>query len=112
MPLEQHQIDRAKELLRHQWPMSRVARAVGTNYNTLRNAIDPEWHTRRRQAERERYTRSCGPTHFVPAKPESPDDLLAERDRLSNMPKTLSQHFFGDPMPGRSALDRKLASGV
>lgn len=32
-----------------------------------------------------------------------------EKDRLAAMPMTLSQFLFGDPLPGRSALDKRKA---
>lgn len=32
--------------------------------------------------------------------------LLEERDRLMSLPRTLTESQFGDPLPGRSALDR------
>jgi hypothetical protein len=36
-------------------------------------------------------------------------DMLIERDRRRALPLTLSQQYFGDPPPGRSALDRRAA---
>lgn len=32
---------------------------------------------------------------------------LIERDRIASIEPTLSQYYFGDPMPGRSALDKR-----
>ena len=41
-----------------------------------------------------------------------PDPLaLADRDRRANLePRDLTAWFFGDPLPGMSALDRRLLS--
>jgi hypothetical protein len=41
-----------------------------------------------------------------------PDPLaLADRDRRANLePRDLTAWFFGDPLPGMSALDRRLFS--
>jgi hypothetical protein len=35
------------------------------------------------------------------------DELIAERDRCLTQPRDLTAAFFGDPLPGRSALDRR-----
>jgi hypothetical protein len=41
----------------------------------------------------------------------APDHVLAERDRtLARAPRDLTAAIAGDPLPGRSALDRKMAS--
>lgn len=39
------------------------------------------------------------------ARPSS--EMLAERDAALAAPLSLTAHVFGDPPPGRSALDRK-----
>jgi response regulator RpfG family c-di-GMP phosphodiesterase len=40
-----------------------------------------------------------------------PDHVLAERDqRLARQPRDLTAAIVGDPLPGRSALDRKMAN--
>lgn len=36
----------------------------------------------------------------------APAEILAERDRILSQPQTLNMIFLGDPLPGRSALDR------
>lgn len=37
-----------------------------------------------------------------------PVDVMAERDvRLATAPRDITAEFFGDPLPGYSALDRK-----
>jgi hypothetical protein len=43
----------------------------------------------------------------------APDHVLAERDQtLARAPRDLIAAIMGDPLPGRSALDRKMASIV
>lgn len=37
------------------------------------------------------------------------DARLAERDRVLSQPRTLTAELCGDPLPGRSALDRSQA---
>lgn len=37
----------------------------------------------------------------------APDHVMEERDRVINGQRTLTGVMFGDPLPGRSALDRR-----
>ena len=39
-----------------------------------------------------------------------PQSVLIERAEILSKPLTLSQIFLGDPMPGRSALDKKVSA--
>lgn len=42
-----------------------------------------------------------------------PDELLTERQHRSDLkPRDLTAAFFGDPLPGYSALDRKQQAGA
>lgn len=41
-----------------------------------------------------------------------PNSVLLERDRAKARPITLTAEIFGDPLPGRSALDKKRSSGA
>jgi hypothetical protein len=36
-----------------------------------------------------------------------PESVIEERDRVFAVAETFEQHYFGDPLPGRSALDRR-----
>lgn len=38
-----------------------------------------------------------------------PHYVIAERDEALNKPRTLTSEAFGDPLPGRSALERRNA---
>ncbi len=38
---------------------------------------------------------------------QPPDHVIAERDRVMAAPREMSAIAFGDPLPGRSALDRR-----
>jgi hypothetical protein len=35
-----------------------------------------------------------------------PQDAIDERDRAFSVVETVEQHYFGDPLPGRSAAER------
>lgn len=45
--------------------------------------------------------------HYVWGSPDVTAEMLAERDRVFEQEWSLSQIYFGDPLPGRSALDQR-----
>jgi hypothetical protein len=53
--------------------------------------------------------RGCEPTHLMLSPSVRPCPLaLADRDRRAELePRDLTAWFFGDPLPGMSALDRR-----
>lgn len=53
-------------------------------------------------------TRRNRPPARTPDGPRPADCPVAERDRVTAHWPTFEQTYFGDPPPGRSALDRKL----
>src|SRR3990167_7967135 len=48
----------------------------------------------------------CGPVQPAPSVDPA---ALAELERARSAPQSLTAMFFGDPLPGRSALDNRLA---
>lgn len=66
-----------------------------------------------RKESREFYRRkakAAGTTsdaHIVMTHQPPPPEVLAERDAAMWRPTTLTALVFGDPLPGRSALDRR-----
>jgi hypothetical protein len=46
------------------------------------------------------------PTHAV-YDPEPPAEVLRDRDRRRSLDRDINMTLFGDPEPGRSALDRR-----
>lgn len=64
----------------------------------------------RRQKVRDRineYQRSFRAVGLVTIHCRPSVDLLEERDRLLSLPRPLTAELMGDPLPGRSALDRR-----
>jgi hypothetical protein len=53
--------------------------------------------------------RGCEPAHLMLSPSVRPCPLaLADRDRRAELePRDLTAWFFGDPLPGMSALDRR-----
>lgn len=112
--MTQDQISQARKMRAsgQQWAL--ICQFVGENYHTVRRAIDPLWAQSRRDGVNEIRNRrrvpepgknSCGFTES--REPRNPD-YDPRRDGVLE-PQTLSQIFLGDPLPGRSALDKKIA---
>jgi len=60
----------------------------------------PKIATDEKQAEKLR--------HQIRIKSDCPPEVLAERDRVASAwPVSITAAFFGDPAPGRSALDQR-----
>jgi hypothetical protein len=104
------------------WSWSQLALHFRVADMTVRRAIDPQMRERlnardrelrhervRRARERdESVARAAHDTREF-ARPRVDPAALAERDRRMSVVPTLDQRFFGDPLPGRSALDQKRA---
>jgi len=45
-------------------------------------------------------------------RPRPSDEAIAEAQRLMDLPRTTTQELMGDPLPGRSALDKLSSSHV
>lgn len=95
-----------------------AARHAGVSYDRLRNYLNPDERKRLQRVANERYLRRKAlglvrprelPTRTVASRPIVPGDILAERDKAMNQPRSLTAHLMGDPAPGRSALDRRAA---
>ena len=79
------------------------------DYATIRRVIEPGYAERRaRQIAESKGDRlkSLGEREPVKAK-QVPASILADRDRRSNAPRSLTALFCGDPAPGQSALDKR-----
>jgi hypothetical protein len=94
----------------------RLGYAVKTVADQLRQALmgDAErqrWRDRknaRRRAKREA-TRDGRCIEENSISPRAPEWVVADRDRRLSRPYDIRVDFLGEPEPGRSALDRKLA---
>ena len=86
--------------------------AVGLGYETLRSAADPEFAQRRRDGinarRRADYSRRYIPpdTHRV-ERVLTPKEALAALASIPHDTRSFTARAFGDPLPGRSALDRR-----
>ena len=80
-------------------------RAMAKYLQCPRDQVDEVFHGRRQHRKtlhRNRYVKG-------PIFNSVPPEVLAERDhRLSLPPRSIGAMLFGDPEPGRSALDKKM----
>ena len=109
----------AIEMRSRKQPWTAVCYAIGESEYVVRAALDPAWaETRRRQARdgrarrngtlirRPREVISQPSMHMVKAI-SVPLSAVAERDRVFSLMPTIHQRLLGDPLPGRSALDKR-----
>lgn len=111
-------VDKAKQMLADgSMKMGTVARLLGVELVTLRRHIDPDYRAKHNVANRDRArvkaekvkAKEVMPKHGpAPPRQPPPEDQAA---RLAEIPKTdtrdLTGRVMGDPLSGRSALDRR-----
>ena len=89
------EIHTAQLLRREGKTFGQIGRRLGRSREAIRDACKGLAHT---------------VVHNVPSV-GVPDHVLAEREQcLARQPRDLTAAIVGDPLPGRSALDRKMAS--
>lgn len=110
-PVTQEQVAHALELRAGGMHWEAVGNAMGLTPNRIRYASDPEWAKMRRErtAERKRVENAVlagYPPHFADRRipTEEIDAVLATIPRDT---RSLQARLMGDPLPGRSALDRR-----
>lgn len=125
-PFRQHEIEVGIRLRKEGRPWSEIASCLGRNQSTVQKRINYEMMTPEAKAEyrkRKEANRKARPPRksiYIPMiahddnrpkfKPSA--EQLAERDRVSSEPMTLSAILFGDPPPSRSALAQKVQNGT
>jgi excinuclease UvrABC helicase subunit UvrB len=113
------EVSRAIEMRDLGMTADKIGVALGRSTKSIKNKFivlsqTPEQRIKRNEYERERrrdrdktFSRKAGIV-FEAHKARIPDAVIAERDaRYSASHRDLTAAFFGDPLPGRSALDRK-----
>jgi hypothetical protein len=114
-PLSQQQIKDAKRRLEDGERMAHIARRLRVRPDWLKCLVDTEHAEKRRRSRRETARKARKAQSKLPAvmHPEVrganvvvPQDVLFEKHRAYARPQTISAFLLGDPLPGRSALDR------
>lgn len=90
------------------WAWRKIARQLGISVERLRTAIEPGFGKRRYQ--RQKRLAMPGHAHVRPGRrPTKPKaaDVAARLAEIPDDERGLTQRLLGDPLPGRSALDRR-----
>lgn len=107
------QVARATKLLAEGHSWRAIAAEVGTSHDGIRRRVDPKYRAMKNEiASRsnnkhgnERYA-STGVSANVHHK-RAPDFVIDECVMAHARPRSLTQSICGDPLPGRSALDKQ-----
>jgi hypothetical protein len=97
-----------------------AARELGiSNIDAARGVIDPEWYDRRNNRVRDRRaglvktTRLKGdgtPAHMANRCAPPAEDIAARLAEIPPDTRSLTARLFGDPIPGRRAIDQRRAT--
>lgn len=110
--LTSEQIEEARQLQARGWTIIRIAERLGCYRQTIKRVLDPEYAVKRRIQVREaRQIREPS----LPRKTarENATAVSIKEDaaaRLAEIPpdtRSLTARLAGDPLPGRSALDKR-----
>lgn len=103
------EIERAKTMRLQGTSWRDLGVTLDCDYATIRRAIEPRYHEIRAKQARatRRPEKSLGPREPVTSRRPIPQEVIADRDRRSNAPRSLTALFCGDPAPGQSALDKQ-----
>jgi hypothetical protein len=116
MSLTPKQIAQARAWLAQGWSLYRISQQFRCGSETVRAALDPKFADDRRKKQvakrrRERRLLPAQPHVETHANLRIPEHVLAEREAARSADLTPNQILFGDPPPGRSALDRRRQEG-
>jgi hypothetical protein len=106
-------IERAQKLKADGWSYNRIGEIFGTTGQTIRVRIDPEYGAMRlqRSAEIKKANRGFAIKDVLPSERRAPvEDVAARLAEIPQDTRTQGQRLMGDPLPGRSALDRRAVS--
>lgn len=86
-----------------------IARVTGHGVDEIRRRLDPEYVAQQRVRDRQKYRELYTAGPIVREQPYRINKMDALR-ALANVPRdtrSLTGRAFGDPLPGRSALDKR-----
>lgn len=103
-------IEKARALKAEGWSYTRIGALFGTTCQTIKVRLEPEYDElrKRRTNEIRRAHRGYSIKEIVLPEPRVAEATVAAR--LAEIPadtRTRGQRLMGDPLPGRSALDRR-----
>jgi hypothetical protein len=103
-------VEKARALKAQGWGYTRIGELLGTTGQTVKTRLEPDYEELRKQRTNEirRSHRGYSIKDVVLSERRVPEEILAAR--LAEIPqdtRTQGQRLLGDPLPGRSALDRR-----
>ena len=101
--------EESAELMRR-WNAGEHAEAIAAALNRTVWAVRCKFYGMRGPVVRREPPSYLNRINFRPAKPDPADQALALARQLRH--ETITAAIFGDPLPGRSALDEKRAAGL
>lgn len=109
--LTQHEIDHCRRSYGNGLQsVAALARSFGVGHTAMRGYVDDgyaEAERLRKQNLRRAANRHVPERHCVRSMAKMDPAVQAERARAMSASQTLTAEYFGDPLPGRSALDHK-----
>lgn len=110
------QVERATKLLAdgHSWRA--IAAEVGASHDGIRRRVDPKYRAMKNEASNKanrRYSSTYYGSTGVSANVHSkrpPEEVIAECAMAHARRRSLTAEVLGDPLPGRSALDKMRAA--
>jgi hypothetical protein len=110
--LSDKQISMAKKMRRENppQPWQAVGKACGCSADTIRRRLDPKWREMKAESLRRSRARRLAAGQNIVQPKTHPVRQQAEK-LLAQIPedtRSLTARLAGDPLPGRSALDRKM----
>ena len=114
--LSPEQIEDAKRRYDAGEPVKTIAESLGVERDTVLRQIDEKWARRRREqinaarssrstVNRKKRTGEIALTNYVAGPSE--DEVLAAQKNIPVDTRDFSARLCGDPLPGRSALDKR-----
>ena len=112
--LTPEQIEEASRLADAGWTYARIGERFGCAYGTIRLVLDADYAVNRRIGARETRQRRYKPEKRASKTARENATAVSVKEdaaaRLAEIPsdtRSLTARLAGDPLPGRSALDRR-----
>lgn len=84
-----------------------ISRATEISVDTLRRRLDPDYREKRSAKEKARRSVFYGLAHSIDPNRPKPHEVLRALTSIPRDTRNLTARLCGDPLPGRSALDRR-----
>lgn len=100
-------IDQAIRMREARMSWGRISRTLGFSVEVLRWRMDENWAERQRERTRKRFPPMAQQNRSSKPWGISQEDIAAVLRTVPTDNRSFTARAFGDPLPGRSALDRR-----